>query len=196
MTEEQKEKAKDVKRINQRMADIRKRFGEDSSLYRNYANAIILAIPDDAILPSGNISHSNAALDMISDKDLNALLRKETAGDIIYKAKEEAKREQEETGESVSWQDVISAQESVYQLIEDDYDDFYEAVDFYWDTIGGKGHPRPTYMEIRGINRSQNEQKQAIEMGLPNAAKEMRRNIEDKLHKRLEAHDAQARYFS
>lgn len=196
MTDEQKEKAKDIKRINERMAEMRRRFGEDSSLYRNFQNAVTLTIPDDAILPSGNISHSIAAMDLINEEDIKSLLRKETVGDIIYKAKQEAQREYEETGERVSWEDVINAQEVVYSIIEDDYDDFYSAVDFYWKAVGGKGHPKPSYSTIMDITRSQGEEKQANEMGYTQVANDIKRNVEDKLRKRLEAQDTQARYFT
>ena len=50
MTDEEKRSA--IKRINERKAQIKRDFGEDSSLYRDYANAVYLAIPDDALLPS------------------------------------------------------------------------------------------------------------------------------------------------
>lgn len=192
MTYEEKRSA--IKRINERKAQIKRDFGEDSSLYRDYANAVYLAIPDDALLPSGNISHGQKALDLIDDKVLQHLLRKETAGDIKRRAKAEAKRESEETGETVTWQEIIEAQEVVYQTMEDDYSDFYKAVEMYWGEIG-KGHPKPSYKTIKDILDANNEEAYAREMGYQGTANDIKRNIEDKLHKRLEATDAQRRYF-
>lgn len=193
MTDEQKVSA--IKRINERKAQIKRDFGEDSSIYRQYDNAVYLAIPDDALLPSGNISHSKKAIDLINEKDLNALLRRDTSGDIKRKAKAIAKQETEETGKDTTWQEVILSQEIVYDTLENDYDDFYEAVESYWKIIG-KGHPKPTYTTIKGLLDSKKEEKYARESGNISIANDIKRNVEDKLRKRLEAQDTQARYFT
>ena len=192
MTHEQKVSA--IKRINERKAQIKRDFGEDSSLYRQYANAVDLAIPDAALLPSGNISHSKAAVDLIDDDTLNTLLRRETAGDIKRRAKEEARRESEETGETVTWQEIIEAQEVVYETMEDNYDDFYSAVRLYWEKIG-KGHPKPSYTTIKELIDANNAEERARSAGYVDAANDIKRNVENKLTKRLEAQDTQARYF-
>lgn len=192
MTDEQKVSA--IKRINERRAQMRRDFGEDSSLYRNYDYAIYLAIPDDALLPSGNISHGKKALDLIDEKDLESLLRKETAGDIKKRAREEAKRESEETGENVTWQEVLDAQEVVYEVMDDDYSEFYEAVKLYWGEVG-KGHPKPAYTTIKQIIDAQADIKYDQEAGNVKLAQETNRNIRDKLRKRIEAEDTQRRYF-
>ena len=192
MTDEQKVSA--IKRINERRAQMRRDFGEDSSLYRNYDYAIYLAIPDDALLPSGNISHGKKALDLINEQDLEKLLRKDTAGDIKKRAREEAKRESEETGEAVNWKDIIDAQEVVYEVMEDDYSDFYEAVKLYWKEVG-KGHPKPAYTTIKQIIDAQTNIKYTQEAGNVSFAEEIERNIRDKLRKRIEAEDTQRRYF-
>ena len=192
MTHEQKVSA--IKRINERKAQIKRDFGEDSSLYRQYANAVDLAIPDAALLPSGNISHSKAAVDLIDDDTLNTLLRRETAGDIKRRAKEEARRESEEIGETVTWQEIIEAQEVVYETMEDNYDDFYSAVRLYWEKIG-KGHPKPSYTTIKELIDANNAEERARSAGYADAANDIKRNVENKLTKRLEAQDTQARYF-
>lgn len=192
MTDEQKVSA--IKRINERRAQMRRDFGEDSSLYRNYDYAIYLTIPDDALLPSGNISHGKKALDLINDQDLEKLLRKDTAGDIKKRAREEAKRESEETGEAVNWKDIIDAQEVVYEVMDDDYSDFYEAVKLYWKEVG-KGHPKPAYTTIKQIIDAQTNVKYSQEAGNVSLAEEIERNIRDKLRKRIEAEDTQRRYF-
>ena len=192
MTDEQKVSA--IKRINERRAQMRRDFGEDSSLYRQYDNAINLAIPDDALLPSGNISHGKKALDLINDQDLESLLRKETAGDIKKRAREEAKRESEETGEAVNWRDIIEAQEVVYEVMEDDYSEFYEAVKLYWNEVG-KGHPKPAYTTIKQIIDAQSDIRYDQDNGDVKLAQETNRNIRDKLRKRIEAEDPQRRYF-
>ena len=188
MTHEQKVSA--IKRINERRAQMRRDFGEDSSLYRQYDNAIQLSIPDAALLPSGNISHGSKAVDMIPDSTLEVLLRKETAGDIKKRAKEEAKRESEETGERVSWRDIIEAQEVVYEVMENDYSEFYEAVKVYWGQVG-KGQPKPTYTTIKEIINSKNAVQNEITAGNYSAAA----NIEDKLKKRLDSQNTVRRYF-
>lgn len=192
MTDEQKVSA--IKRINERRAQMKRDFGEDSSLYRNYDYAIYLAIPDDALLPSGNISHGKKALDLINEQDLEKLLRKETAGDIKKRAREEAKRESEETGEAVNWKDIIDAQEVVYEVMEDDYSEFYEAVKLYWDEVG-KGHPKPAYTTIKQIINAQADIKYDQEAGKASSAEETERFIRDKLRKRIEAEEPQRRYF-
>ena len=192
MTDEQKVSA--IKRINERRAQMRRDFGEDSSLYRQYDNAINLAIPDDALLPSGNISHGKKALDLINDQDLESLLRKETAGDIKKRAREEAKRESEETGEAVNWRDIIEAQEVVYEVMEDDYSEFYEAVKLYWNEVG-KGHPKPAYTTIKQIIDAQSDIRYDQDNGDVKLAQETNRNIRDKLRKRIEAEEPQRRYF-
>ena len=192
MTDEQKVSA--IKRINERRAQMRRDFGEDSSLYRQYDNAINLAISDDALLPSGNISHGKAALDLIDEHDLEMLLRKETAGDIKKRAREEAKRESEETGEAVNWKDIIDAQEVVYEVMEDDYSEFYEAVKLYWGEVG-KGHPKPAYTTIKQIIDAQADIRSDQDNGNVKLAQETNRNIRDKLRKRIEAEEPQRRYF-
>lgn len=192
MTDEQKVSA--IKRINERKAQIKRDFGEDSSLYRQYSNAVDLAIPDAALLPSGNISHSKAAVDLIDADTLETLLRRETAGDIKRRAKEEARRESEETGETVTWQEIIEAQEVVYETMEDNYGDFYSAVRLYWDKIG-KGHPKPSYTTIKELIDANNAEERARSAGYVDAANDIKRNVENKLTKRLEAQDTQARYF-
>lgn len=193
MTHEQKVSA--IKRINERKAQIKRDFGEDSSLYRQYSNAVDLAIPDDALLPSGNISHSKTAVDLIDDDTLETLLRRETAGDIKRRAKEEARRESEETGETVTWQEIIEAQEVVYETMEDNYDDFYSAVRLYWEKIG-KGHPKPSYTTIKELIDANTAEERARSAGYVDAANDIKRNVENKLTKRLEAQDTQARYFT
>lgn len=193
MTDEQKVSA--IKRINERKAQIKRDFGEDSSLYRQYSDVVYLAIPDDALLPSGNISHSKAAVDLIDDDMLETLLRRETAGDIKRHAKEEARRESEETGETVTWQEIIEAQEVVYETMEDNYDDFYSAVRLYWEKIG-KGHPKPTYTTIKELIDANNAEERARSAGYVDAANDIKRNVENKLTKRLEAQDTQERYFT
>lgn len=193
MTDEQKVSA--IKRINERKAQIKRDFGEDSSLYRQYSNAVDLAIPDSALLPSGNISHSKTAVEQIDADTLETLLRRETAGDIKRRAKEEARRESEETGETVTWQEIIEAQEVVYETMEDNYDDFYSAVRLYWEKIG-KGHPKPTYTTIKELIDANNAEERARSAGYVDAANDIKRNVENKLTKRLEAQDTQERYFT
>lgn len=77
----QSQKSKDIKRINERYAEILRavRAGKiPQGIADRYAEAM-RAAAGEHILPSGNISHSKAAEAAISQKDLDALLSRETA---------------------------------------------------------------------------------------------------------------------
>lgn len=77
----QSQKSKDIKRINERYAEILRavRAGKiPQGVADRFAEAM-RAAAGDHILPSGNISHGKAAEAAISQKDLDALLSRETA---------------------------------------------------------------------------------------------------------------------
>ena len=179
MTDAQKVSA--IKRINERLAEMGRQFGKDSGIYRDYKNAILLAIPEEALTRSGTISHGAKALDVIDDQVLDDLLAKHTAGQVKKVAREEAKRESEETGEPVSVDEYLEAMDYVYTVINDDPDEAYEAFETYW-SIVGRGSSRPSYTVLRDIIETKRRADQEYDLGNKEAAD----NIENKLFKRLE----------
>ena len=179
MTESQKVSA--IKRINERLAEMGRQFGKDSGIYQDYKNAILLAIPEETLTRSGTISHGAKALDAIDDQALDDLLAKHTAGQVKKAAREEAKRESEETGEPVSVDEYLEAMDYVYTVINDEPDEAYEAFETYW-SIVGHGGPRPSYTALRDIIETKRRADQEYDLG----NKEVADNIENKLFKRLE----------
>lgn len=80
-TAPQSQKSKDIKRINERFADIRRKVAKGlipQGVADRYADAM-RAAAGDYILPSGNISHSKGAELGIKQDALDALLERETA---------------------------------------------------------------------------------------------------------------------
>lgn len=182
-------KASKIKRLNERQAEIRRQFGENSSIYRDYHNALLAAVGPENFTPSGNIKRGPATYEILDDDTLNTLLRKQTAGQIKEAARREAREETEITGELVTMEDVIQARETMDELYEGDYDDFYEAAKFYWNSVGGKGHPRPTYTQLDDIYQVQEAQRRGIDSN-PFTGEMLEAevdNIEDKLRKRIKA---------
>ena len=79
MTDAQKVSA--IKRINERMAELRRTFGEDSPEYERYRQAVD-RVAGDYLTPSGNISHGKKAIEGIDEEKLDALSQRQTAGKI------------------------------------------------------------------------------------------------------------------
>lgn len=79
MTDVQKVSA--IKRINERMAEIKRTFGEDSPEYDRYRQAVD-RVAGDYLTASGNISHGKKAISGIDDEKLDALSQRQTAGKI------------------------------------------------------------------------------------------------------------------
>lgn len=184
-------KAIKIKRLNERQAEIRRQFGAGSSIYRDYHNALLAAVGPENFTPSGNMKRGPAVYELLDNETLNALLRKQTAGQIKEAARREAREESELTGETVTMEDVIEARETMDELYEGDYDDFYEAAKFYWDSVGGKGHPKPTYTQLDNIYQVQEAQRRGVDN--PFTGDELDAevpNIEDKLRKRIKAQTA------
>ena len=181
-------KASVIKRLNERQAEIRRQFGEDSSIYRDYHNTLLVTFGPENINESGNVKRGPATYDILTDSVMSALLRHQTAGQIKAAARREAKEQSELTGETITMEDVIAARESVDEIIEEKPDDFYEAVTFYWDSVGGKGHPRPTYTQIDDIYQTQETIRRGMDDN-PFITKADTRYTMDKLRKRLKATD-------
>lgn len=90
-----------IKRINERRAEI-ERAVNDKRLPKEYLDvyeaAMRSAVHDSTLINArGNISHGKKAVDSISSKSLDALLKKETAGQATKKTYKYYKKYQEET---------------------------------------------------------------------------------------------------
>ena len=199
MTREQKNTA--LKKLNERAVDMARRFGTNSSIYRDYINSLTMIVGVDnmhtpkkqkrgkgqkqtaASMGVPQASRSGAVLDKISDEDIEAMLSHKTAGQIVKAAKEEAKRESEETGEPVTAEEVIDAQEYVTTVMNEDGEEFYNAVSKYWEMMGGAGSgaPKPSYRMLKYIIE---QEKAAYEAYKQRDLSEYN-NIENKLTKRL-----------
>lgn len=166
MTLQQKDSA--VKKINERYTDICRTFGPTSSTANEYLNAMILTFGAENLhtaaarkskatkrktqsAGSMGIKQINRDKDMLKDipsGDIQALLDRHTAGQIMKTVKEEAKQETEEAGYNVSEDDILTAMEYV-----NDFTEVYKDSDWYkiyWDSVGGKGvgNARPSYMTL------------------------------------------------
>lgn len=90
-----------IKRINERRAEI-ERAVNDKRLPKEYLDAyeaaMRSAVHDSTLINArGNISHGKKAVDSISSKSLDALLKKETAGQATKKTYKYYRKYQEET---------------------------------------------------------------------------------------------------
>lgn len=184
MTElEKAQKVSKIKRINERMAEIGRKFGKDSGIYRDYKNSIMLSIPEDALTGAGTISRSEKTLDKIPDYVLNDLLMKHTAGEVMKEARKEAAEESKLSGRPISVEEYLGAQDFVYNLMVDDpRGEIYEAFQIYWDAAGD-GAPRPSYVTLRDIILDMRSMDNMVKFGYPNEAQ----NIEDRLYKTIKA---------
>ena len=209
MTDQEKDSA--IKKINERYTDICRQFGKNSGIAKDYRNAMELTFGEDNLhrasgrKSSGTKRRESAAdmgIDVVSrnkevlrntsEESLKALLSKHTAGEVKKAAKEEAKREQEETGEKVSYQDVLEAMDYVYEVEEDDPDEMYYAIEEYWNSVG-RGNPKPSYTTLRDIIKAHRAEDKALSNGNQQKAD----NIRTKMLKKLEKlrQDTQEVYF-
>lgn len=125
-----------IKRINERRTEI-ERAVESNKLPKEYLDqyeaAIRSAVHDSSLINSrGNISHGKRAVDTLNSKALDALLKKETAGEAVKKTykhykkyKEEEERIKKRSREWYSDPDnpFISDEEFEYQDTAPDYGD-------------------------------------------------------------------------
>ena len=138
MTDQQKTSA--IKRINERMAEIKRTFGENSPEYDRYRQAVD-RVAGDYLTKSGNISHGKAALNGLDDTKLGALEQRQTAGKI----REDYKRGAE--AEDVTEEEYRNMVNNVREKLSGDYylaSDALNYVNFY-SKVKGR---RPTYQEL------------------------------------------------
>lgn len=101
LTKKQRQgKINKIKRINERRAEIERAVSSQKlpkEYLDQYEAAMRAAVHDNSLFSSkGNISHSKKAVDTISSKALDALLKKETAGTAVKKTYKYYKKYREE----------------------------------------------------------------------------------------------------
>lgn len=184
-------KASVIKRLNERQAEIRRQFGEDSQSYRDYHNALLVVVGPENINESGNIKRSSSVYSILTDEVMSALLRHQTAGQIKASARREAREESALSGEHITMEDIISVRDKMDKIIRDEPKEvFYEVVKFYWESVGGEGHTRPSYTQMNDIYQFQKAQNGGDDDDNPFIGSDVDLdNVEDKLRKRLKATD-------
>lgn len=152
MTLEQKRSA--IKRINERRKEIEKKFGKDSYPARHYREKMDI-LSGGNLLPSGNISHGNKALEGMEDSAIEAMLKQETAGEIVKKGKKNIAKETGKPEESITTKDLSDFYEQIRPLqdmLEELSEDMSDAL-FEWRRkngfLKGSGQRRLSYAEIR-----------------------------------------------
>lgn len=184
-----------IKRINDRLRQMRLQFGGKSSgFYLKFKNAIALAVPSAAVTGEGTISISKKTLDLIPDDVIDDLLRHHTAGQIKKEAAVAAARESEITGRHITTKQYLKAQDYVEKTIQEDGERAYEALSIYWDTVGGRGSgsPKIPYTEWAHIISELYRQDEAISQHDSEAA----RNIENNLIKHIENRNERAKTYA
>ena len=190
-------KASKIKVLNERQREIGKQFGKDSQFYQDYHNALVLAVGPENINASGNIKRGPVTYALLDNETISALLRHQTAGQIRKAAQREARYQSEISGDHYTADEIIKARTEMDKLYTEDEDMFYEAAKFYWESVGGKKHPRPTYAQLSEIHKSGIIQRVEGKIKIIGVRKEVNpitgevvtSNIEDKLRKRIKAQD-------
>ena len=209
MTRAQKDSA--IKRINERYIQICREFGADSGVAKDYyhtmelvagsENMRIIASTTSKKGPKDNpryetgeikvhqIVRNKKALDSMDPEEIQGLLNKHTAGQIKKAAKEEAKRQREESGDdSIDYNDVLEDMDYVYDYLDEygydskDNEMLQSVLNMYWESAGPLA-PRPLYSELRMLLEGKKRMMDLEDIGDTEYAK----NIEDKLRKRIEA---------
>lgn len=194
------EKVSAIKRLNERLTDMARTFGTDSPIYKEYLNSIKLAVGPDNMhtsprtepKPGKKLTAANMGVpvitrgpetyDALTDDKIDALLSHHTAGEVKREIREEAKRESEETGEDVTYEDVLETWSNVYDTINEAPDEFYDAVSLYW-YYAGKGSPKPSYMTLNDIIQSQDAMDYEYQFGDREKAYQMRSQLIGRVNK-------------
>lgn len=127
------EKEKKIKRINERRAQIAREVKEGklpNDVLRRYENAM-RAAAGDYINASGNITHGKAAQDAISDEALDALLQRDTAGQLKREIKKQAAEEYDKPVKDLTKEDIAA------------YNDMLDTVNSYIEE-----HPERAYDKV------------------------------------------------
>ena len=148
-----KEKKNAIKRINERRKEIEKRFGYDSYPARHYREKMDI-LAGGNLLPSGNISHGTAAVEAMTEKDIEAMLRQETAGEIADKGRKHIEKETGKSAKEISVDEIADFYKKVkpvQEMLEDLGPDMSDAL-YKWRKengyLKGSGKGRMTYDQI------------------------------------------------
>ena len=142
MTELQK--VSSIKRINERLREIERKLGADSSEADRYRNAISVASKGN-LTSSGLLSHGKKAVEEISDEALTALEERETAGQIRAAQKRVAE------AEGISEEEARDLWNTIEDLKHEDdamyLSDAFTSYGFYDNHQGS----RPSYEDIKKV---------------------------------------------
>lgn len=192
------EKASAIKRLNERLTDMARTFGVDSSIYKEYLNSIRLTVGADNMhipaktppKPGKKLTAANMGVPLITrgkdtysaldDEKIEALLSHHTAGEVKREIKEEARRESEESGEVITPEEMLQTWENVYDTINEAPDEFYDAVTMYW-YYAGRGASKPTYQLINDIIEGQDKADYEYEFGNRETAYNIRSGIRQRI---------------
>lgn len=197
LTKKQRQsKINKIKRINERRSEIERAVASKKlpkEYLDQYEAAIRAAVHDSNLINSRrNISHGKRAVDTISSKALDALLKKETAGTAIKKTYKHYKKYVEETERiqhqareiyseddnpfieppelspdydelSQSYEEYLADRDYVYENMSDD-PDWYSALKAFFTGVGGQ----KTYHQLklayeRFISMSPDDQNAALQ---------------------------------
>lgn len=159
MTQEQKDKKAAINRINDRYRQIVIQFGEDSAPARDY-RAKMEKLGGDHMTESGYISKGKASLDSMSMKDINAMERQPTAGEIMDRGREYISTTEEVSPEEVTKEDITE----YYEIKAEVMDMLADLGDYDSDAIAKyrKKHNKPkgklTYEELHQAVREWRKQ--------------------------------------
>lgn len=141
---------KQIKKINERRAQIARdvRAGKlPETALKRYEDAM-RAAAGDFINKSGNIAHGKAAQAAISKEALDALLQRQTSGQLQKDLKKQVAEEYDKPVKEVTREDLetyMSDVDFVNNYISDDADRAYDA--FKMSFTGKKGHK--SYYQLR-----------------------------------------------
>lgn len=168
------QKVSAIKRINERLADLGRKLGQDTSAYKDLEQSILSAIPLEFINISESgkvsISHGKKAVKAISSNYLLELQKKPTSGDVIKNVTRNIKQEISEGNDlpftlpkrgKIGLKEVkayIKIVDEIKRQQEEDYDLFYNAIAGYY-TANPLGVEKPTYTDISRRMEEENRQR-------------------------------------
>ena len=148
-----KEKKNAIKRINERRKEIEKSFGYDSYPARHYREKMDI-LAGGNLLPSGNISHGTAAVNAMTETEIEAMLRQETAGEIADKGRKHLEKETGKSAKEITVDEIADFYKKikpVQEMLEDLGPDMSDAL-YKWRKengyLKGSGKGRMTYDQI------------------------------------------------
>lgn len=170
-TKQKKQLEKDIKRVNERRAEIERAVNAGQlprEFLEQYEAAMRSAVHDNSLFTSkGNISHGKKAVEEINQRSIQALLKKETAGTAkreTYKYYQQYRQEQERVSQTAderadsdnpfddtdyserayTYEDFVADRDYTYANIQND-PDWYVAMKAMFQGVSG----RKSYKQLR-----------------------------------------------